>query len=134
MRDEMARIADSITVDVRAQLLIVEKRYAEALEHIPVASLQAGDLCLRLRRWKNAIVVFEHALSQPIRDNTHAHMGLARAALGQRKYSVAAKRSLDALQNGFNDPVAHYLLGLYALTGLKERDQAAEAAFARPSR
>jgi hypothetical protein len=109
--------------------LTAEKHYAEALaalERVPDADpLQTADLHLRLGHMREARQLYEQALSLDP-DNAHAHLGLCRLALRRRKFSVAAQSALDALQRSYQNPPAHFLLGI-ALTGMKEYQRAAEA-------
>jgi len=140
---EMRRIIANAVTDfqpavvdyLRAQVFLVDKRYDDALAALervteaqmvrPSVSLQTADLYLRLRRSNEAREMYEKALAiDP--DNTHAHLGLSRVALGRRRYAAAAQAALDALQCGFNDPQAHFLLGS-ALKGLKQYERAADA-------
>ena len=111
-----------------AQILIAEKRYAEALAilgGVPGTLLESAELYVRLRRWHDAQAAYEQALELDP-DNAHAHLGLCRVALRRRKFSVAAHAALDGLQRIQHDPQAHFLLGL-ALTGLQQYGGAAEA-------
>jgi tetratricopeptide (TPR) repeat protein len=143
MIDEMRRIVDELEsrrrsslVDfLKAQVLIAEKRYPEALAVLermtdadlvrPGLFLQTADLYLRLGRWRDAQQVYERALAiDP--DDACAHIGLCRLALRRRKFSIAAHSALDALQRIHQDPLAHFLLGR-ALTGMKEYGRAADA-------
>ena len=143
MHDEMRRIVDDLErrsqtplVDfLKAQVLIAEKRYPEALAvlervteaHLvrPGLFLQTADLYLRLGRWRDAQHVYERALAiDP--DNAYAHIGLCRMALRRRNFSAAAHSALNALQRIHHYPLAHFLLGR-ALTGMKEYGRAADA-------
>ena len=141
---EMRRIVDDLdgrraqppVVDfLKAQLLVAEKRYEEALaaldrvssvqETRPDLLLQAADLCIKLRRWSEAEMAFQRALDiDP--DNVHAHIGMCRMALRRRRFEPAAQHALDALQRTYHYPLAHFLLGL-ALIGLKDYERAADA-------
>jgi tetratricopeptide (TPR) repeat protein len=120
---------------LKAQVWIVEKRYAEALAALervaeahmlrPGLLLQTADLYLRLRRTRDAQNVYEKALAiDP--DNAQAYVGLCRMALRRREFRMAAHSALDALQRTYQDPLAHFLLGR-ALTGMKDYQRAAEA-------
>jgi len=144
MHDEMRRIVNHLdgratqpaVVDfLKAQVLTVEKRYAEALAALervteahlvrPGLFLQTADLHMRLRHWRNAQQVYERALELDP-DSADAHIGMCRVALRRRKFSVAAHSALDALQRIHHYPLAHFLLGR-ALAGMKEYQPAAEA-------
>src|SRR5579872_2343262 len=140
---EMRRIVDDLdnrveqpVVDyLKAQVLIAEKRYAEALTALervteahlvrPNLFLQTAGLYLRLRREADARKVYDKALALDP-DNSQAHVGLCRMALRRRDFRTAAHSALDALQRTYHDPVAHFLLGR-ALTGIREYERAAEA-------
>ena len=143
MREEMRRIVDdlesrrpSLLVDLlKAQVLIAEKRYPEALAALdrvteahlvrPGLFLQTADLYRHLRRWRDAQQVYEKALAiDP--DNAQAHIGLCRMALRRRKFSVAAHAALAALERVHHDPAAHFLLGR-SLNGIKDYRSAADA-------
>ena len=131
----LARFEPAVIDYLKAQMWIVERRYSEALVALervtetnliqPGVYLQAADLCLRLGRRRDAQQIYEKALAiDP--DNAHAHTGLSRIALRQRRYSIAADLALDALERTYQDPLPHYLLGR-ALTGMQEYERAAEA-------
>jgi tetratricopeptide (TPR) repeat protein len=143
MREEMRRIVDdlesrrpSLLVDLlKAQVLIAEKRYPEALAALdrvteahlvrPGLFLQTADLYRHLRRWRDAQQVYEKALAiDP--DNAQAHIGLCRMALRRRKFSAAAHAALAAIERVHHDPAAHFLLGR-SLTGMKDYRRAADA-------
>jgi tetratricopeptide (TPR) repeat protein len=135
MHEEMRRIVDEfagpspVADYLSIHLLTAEKRYAEAmaaLERVPDSDpLQTADLHLRLGHMREAQQVYEQALAiDP--DNAHAHLGLCRLALRSRKFSFAAQSALDALQRSYQNPPAHYLLGL-ALIGMKHYARAAES-------
>jgi tetratricopeptide (TPR) repeat protein len=120
---------------LKAQVLIGDKNYPEALAELervteahplrPGLLLQTADLYLRLGRRRDAQQVYEKALAiDP--DNANAHIGLCRIALMRRRFSVAARSALDALQRIHHYPLAHFLLGC-ALTGMREYGRAAEA-------
>ena len=131
----LARFQPAVVDYLKAQVLIAEKRYAEALAALervteahlvqPGLFLQTADLYLRLGRRRDAQQIYEKALAiDP--DNAHAHIGLCRMALRQRRFSTAAHSALDALQRTYHDPLAHFLLGR-ALAGMQEYERAAEA-------
>jgi predicted AlkP superfamily phosphohydrolase/phosphomutase/tetratricopeptide (TPR) repeat protein len=143
MHDEMRRIIDGLEsrsqtplVDfLKAQALIAEKRYPEALSLLervteadlvrPGLFLQTAELYLRQGRWREAQQVYEKALALDP-DNAYAHIGVCRTALRRRKFRVAAHSALNALQRIHHYPIAHFLLGR-ALTGMKEYGRSADA-------
>jgi tetratricopeptide (TPR) repeat protein len=131
----LARYQPPVTDYLKAQVLIAEKRYAEALGALervaeghlvrPGVFVQIAELNLRLGRVSEAQQVYEKALEiDP--DSAHAHIGLCRIALRRRKFDAAVQSALDALQRTYQDPLAHFLLGR-ALAGMKEYERAAEA-------
>ena len=131
----LARFQPSVVDYLKAQILTTEKRYREALAALervmeahpsrPALLLQAGDLSVHLRRWREARQVYKQALEiDP--DNAHAHIGVCRIALRHRNFGIAAHAALDALERIHHYPMAHYLLGV-ALAGMKEYEPAAEA-------
>ena len=131
----LARYQPPVIDYLKAQVLMAEKRYPEALAALervteahlvrPGLFLQTADLYMRLGRWGEAQRVYEKALDiDP--DNAHAHLGVCRMALRRRKFGIAAQSALDALQRIYHYPLAHFLLG-QALTGMKEYERAAEA-------
>jgi len=131
----LARYQPPVTDYLKAQVLIAEKRYTEALSvlervsqgHLvrPGLFLQTADLYLRLGRERDARQVYEKALAiDP--DNAQAYIGLCRMALRRRRFRAAAQSALEALQRVYHDPQAHFLLGR-ALTGMREYARAADA-------
>ena len=131
----LARYQPPVIDYLKAQVLMAEKRYAEALSALgkvtaahllrPGLFLQTADLYLRLRRFRDAEGVYRRALAiDP--DNAHAHLGICRIELRRRKFGDAAQAALDALQRVYHYPLAHYLLGV-ALVGMAEYERAASA-------
>jgi tetratricopeptide (TPR) repeat protein len=134
-RRVLARFQPAVVDYLKAQVLVTEKRYAEALAVLetitetqlvrPGLLLQTGDLYLRLGRRRDAQQVYEKALAiDP--DNAHAYIGLCRMALRRRNFGMAVQSALDALQRVYHDPLAHFLLGR-ALVGMKKYERAAAA-------
>lgn len=131
----LARFQPPVADYLKAQVMIVEKRYADALDvltqltaaHLvrPGLFLQTADLYQRLGRAQDARRVYEKALAiDP--DNSQAYTGLCRLELRRRRFSAAAHCALEALQRVYHDPLAHFLLGR-ALAGMKEYRRAADA-------
>ena len=148
LREEMRRIVDdldsrrdqprqqpAVTDYLKAQILVAEKRYDEALAALeqvtrsrrarPELLLQTADLYLRLRRVPEARAIYEKALAMDP-DNVPAHIGLCRIALRKGEFGRAAHLALDALERTYHDPLPHFLLGR-ALAGIEEYKRAAEA-------
>jgi hypothetical protein len=125
--EEMRRIADCFPAVeyFQTQLFIATERYDEAFNNLDAGSLEAAELHLRKRRWNEAKAICERILAHDP-DNPHAYAGLSRAALGQRRYRLAARHALDALDRLHHFPQAHFLLGR-ALAGLGQFERAAEA-------
>jgi tetratricopeptide (TPR) repeat protein len=144
--DEMRRIVEDLHSHpihcraagldfLRAQVLIAERRYGEALAALervtesdllrPGLLLQTADLYLRLGRRDEARRVYTKALALDP-DDAQAHIGLCRMALRERKFSVATQAALSALERVYHDPMAHFLLGV-ALSGIEQSERAAEA-------
>jgi tetratricopeptide (TPR) repeat protein len=142
LHDEMRCIVDDLESRrtlvagyLRAQLLLAERRYTDALVALESVTetnvnqvalyLQTADLCARLCHNGQAQQNYEKALAiDP--DNAHAPLGLCRLALRRRNYGAAATFALDALQRVYQNPIAHYLLGR-ALAGLGDRTRAVDA-------
>ena len=131
----LARFQPPVVDFLKAQVLIAEKRYGEALAALervteghrvrPGLFLQTADLYLQLGRAREAQQVYEKALAiDP--DDRQAHLGMCRLALRRRKFGIAANSALEALQRSHHDPLAHFLLGR-ALVGMKEYERAGEA-------
>jgi tetratricopeptide (TPR) repeat protein len=141
-QEEMQQIADRLAMAgspvagyLRAQLLIVRNQHEEALEVLlglpeaqrsrPPLLLQTADLYLRLGHFTDARDSYQSVLNLDP-DQARAHLGLGRIALHRRKFPAAAQSALDALQIAYNDPAAHFLLGL-ALSGSGDHAGAIEA-------
>ena len=153
MHDEMRRIVSALeerrplrdpspVIDfLRAQVLIVDKRYDEALELLQGLAgansqnmtsapdmrvlLPLADLYLRLRRSNEAEKAYQQVLSiDP--DNVQAYLGLCRVHLRRRNFQAAAHAALHAAERVHHDPAAHFLLGV-ALAGMKRFAPAAGA-------
>ena len=72
---------------------------------------QLGLAYLRLRRWSEAIKQFQRALEiEP--DDASAYLGIARAALGARRFGDAVDAALSSIGIAYQQPAAHYILGL----------------------
>jgi predicted AlkP superfamily phosphohydrolase/phosphomutase/tetratricopeptide (TPR) repeat protein len=131
----LARFEPAVVDYLKAQLLIVQRRHSAALAvlerliatdpHQPALYSEAGDLCLRLRRHRDARRIFARALAiDP--DSVSARIGLCRIAFFRRRFSLAAHLALDALQRSYQNPLAHFLLGR-SLAARNEHQRAAAA-------
>ena len=130
-----ARFHPALIDYLRAQVLMAEKRYEEALASLqqvtdahlmrPGVFLETADLYIRLGRWSEAQQVYEKAVAMDP-DNAQAHIGLCQMALRRRRFGLATRSALDALERVHHDPQSHFLLGL-ALAGEKDYVRAAEA-------
>jgi tetratricopeptide (TPR) repeat protein len=149
LHDEMRRILEDLdgrhrelprfdapVVDyLKAQMMIAERRWESALAVLqrvietnpmqPALHLQAGDLWARVRRNHEAWGSYRRALRIDD-DSVQARLGLCRIALRRRRWWAALKLALEAVQKGYRNPVAHFLLGR-ALMGLGRYEQAADA-------
>ena len=130
----LARYQPGVVDYLKAQTLLAERRYDEALaafERLPDARRQPGvaleiaGLLARQGRLAEARGIYRQALELDP-DNARAHLGLSRVAVRQRDFHAAAQSALDALERNYADPWAHFLLGC-ALRGMKQHEQAAEA-------
>ena len=123
----LARYQPAVVDYLKAQVLIAEQRYDEALAALERvhAPLEIADLYGRLGRASEARQAYREALaSDP--DNANAHLGLCRLALHERDFEAAVQSALDALERNYGDPQSHYLLGL-GLRGLEQFERSAEA-------
>ena len=117
------------------QLKLAEGNFQAALEswreagtadaERPGLFIQLGEAYLGLKRWDDAEVSFRKALDVDP-DNPHAHLGLCRCCLPQRRNRAAVESALQAIQRLYNFPLAHYCLGL-ALARMRHPERAAEA-------
>lgn len=117
-------------------VLAAEGDNAGALEHLqraeqaerqrPGLYLQIGDAYLALRRWDEAEAAFRKALAiDPL--NPHAQLGLARAFLPDRDQAEkAVEAALESVRLLYQNPMAHYILGL-GLMRMRKYFPAAEA-------
>ena len=76
----------------------------------PDLALAIGDSLCTAHAFTRALHWYQSALSHDS-SSTAAHIGLARAQLGQSRYEPAAGHALDALDLSQTLPEAHYLLG-----------------------
>jgi tetratricopeptide (TPR) repeat protein len=131
---ELARYSPAVVDYLKAQLLVADQQYEEALalfERLPQAAqrpdllLNAADLCRKIGRRADAGRIYAEVLAiDP--DNVQAHLGICRLALDERDFDTAAHSALDALQGVHHNPQAHFLLGL-AMEGAKDYARAADA-------
>ncbi len=94
----------------------------EAQPDRPGLHIQVGEAYLKLRRAPEAEESYRKALAiDPL--NFHAHLGVARASLRQRRYEEAAAQALETVRLMFHYPMAHFVLG-NALFRLRRIDAA----------
>lgn len=116
-------------------VLAAEGEHAAALEHLsragradrsrPGLYLQIGDSLVALRRWPEAERAFRRALAiDPL--NPHAHLGVAKACLRQDRVEEGVAAALESVGNLYQNPMAHYILGL-SLLRMKQYFRAVEA-------
>jgi tetratricopeptide (TPR) repeat protein len=106
---------------LEATALASERQYEAALEklteldHEYGARRQAlvlrGNILQHLKRWDEAETAFEEALAGD-REAPAPLLGLARNALGQKKYELALARAQASLDLLYFQPFAHYLCGM----------------------
>ncbi len=136
--DELRLLARFNTYDLdylMGWVLSAEGQPDAALEHLrraeqanatrPGLHLQIGDALFALRRLDEAAGAFAKALALDPR-NPPAPAGLARRRLRQRRNDEALEHALASVNALYQNPVAHYLLGL-ALLRRKQYLRAAEA-------
>jgi len=111
-----------------------ERRYDEALAKLEKLDEDYGarlnalclraDVYLRKRDWFRARVACTSALEiDP--ETPGAHLGLARAALGEHDYGAAVEHAADSIGLLYHQPRAHYLMGLahYGAGDWREAEQ-----------
>lgn len=97
-------------------------RAGEAHPDRPGLHIQVGEAYLKLRKLREAEESYRKALAiDPL--NFHAHLGLARSCLRQRRYEEAAAQALETVRLMFHYPMAHFVLG-NALFRLRRIDAA----------
>lgn len=116
-------------------VLTAEGRHAAALEHLlragradasrPGLHVQIGESLVALRRWPEAEQAFRRALEIDLR-NPHAQLGLAKACLRQGRVEEGVAAALESVGLLYQNPMAHYILGL-GLLRMKQYARAAEA-------
>lgn len=116
-------------------VLTAEGDNAGALEHLQRASrgnasrpglyVQIGEALAALRRWPEAEQSFRRALTiDPL--DPHAHLGVAKCALRQGRVEEGVNEALESTGLCYQNPMAHYILGL-GLLRMKQPFRAAEA-------
>jgi len=78
-----------------------------------------------LHQWNKAQALYRQVIALDA-DNGAAHLGLSRVALERKQFQIAVDAALCAVQRRYQDPQAHYALGI-ALAGLGDFHRAAEA-------
>jgi len=130
--EDMRRIAGEMEAGepavanfLKAQVLMEEKRYEDALAALAGVTQPSGDVYVRLGRWGAARQSYEKALAiDP--DDARAYLGVCRVALRRGNFAAAADAALNALQRAHQSPMGHFLLGR-ALVGMREYERAVEA-------
>jgi tetratricopeptide (TPR) repeat protein len=98
-----------------------EKKYEDALSKLEQldsdygarrnAFVLRGEICQRLKRWKESKVAFEEALKiDP--ESPSPLLGLARTALAAKHYKAAIQYARESIGLLFFQPRAHYIHGL----------------------
>ncbi|MDP2430660.1 MAG: alkaline phosphatase family protein [Pseudomonadota bacterium] len=91
----------------------------------PSLHIQIGETLVALRRWPEAEAAFRRALILDPR-NPHAHLGMAKACLRQGRVEEGVAAALDSVGFLYQNPMAHYILGL-GLLRMKQYFRAVEA-------
>jgi tetratricopeptide (TPR) repeat protein len=91
----------------------------------PATPLRMGQAYAALKRWADAEEQFRTAIDRDD-TNTTAWLGLTRACLAQRQNRDAAEAALNAIGLDFNQPEAHFHLGI-ALHRMGRLPRAVEA-------
>lgn len=109
-----------------------EKKYEDALEKVKeldedfgsrfAALSLRGDIYLQMREWEEARKAYEEARELD-EETPGPYLGLARAALGERKLAEAAELALSSISLLYFQPQAHYLRGV-ALFRLNKFEEA----------
>jgi len=116
-------------------VLRAEGKPEAALEHLqraaqsetrrPSLFIQIGETLGTLRKWPEAETAFRRALALDPR-NPHALLGVGKACLRQDKVEEGVALVLDSIGCLYQNPMAHYILGL-ALIRMKQPFRAVEA-------
>ena len=136
--DELRLTARFSSVDLdllMGWVLTAEGQHVAALEHLlragrgnrsrPGLDVQIGESLVNLRRWSEAERAFRRALAiDPL--NPHAHLGLAKACLRQDRVEEGVHEALESVGLFYQNPMAHYILGL-GLLRMKQPFRAADA-------
>lgn len=93
--------------------------------HLADLHVQIGNVYNKLRKWKDAELAFQSAISIDL-NNAQAYHGLCISLLRQYEYEAAAEAALNAVSLMHYFPEAHYHLG-EALFHLKDYERAAQA-------
>jgi tetratricopeptide (TPR) repeat protein len=112
-----------------------EKKYEDALTKLEQldsdygarrnALVLRGEICQRLKRWKESKAAFEEALEiDP--ESPGPLIGLARTALATKDYELAARHARESIGLLFFQPRAHYIHGIaqYRLGHWEEAEHA----------
>ena len=116
-------------------VLRAEGKPAEALAHLqraaatetrrPTLFIQIGETLGTLKKWPEAEAIFRRALALDPR-NPHALLGAGKACLRQGRLEEGLALVLDSIGCLYQNPMAHYILGL-GLLRMKQYFRAIEA-------
>ncbi|MDA8105821.1 MAG: alkaline phosphatase family protein [Nitrospiraceae bacterium] len=127
---------------LRGSVLLAQKKADDALLHFKKAERisrrnpslydRLGESFVKLKRWTDAEDAYTKSLELDP-DNAEAHTGLARVALAQRRFSLAARHALNSAGLRFHNPNTHYILGtaLHRMGRISEALQALQVAVAQ---
>ena len=101
------------------------RQTSEAYRQRPATRRFEGEILLRQRRWQEAAEVFQDTLKDHP-EEAFLWRGLARARLSQGRITAAEEAALRSLGLVFQQPLAHFLLGV-ARYRLGRFDEAIEA-------
>lgn len=91
----------------------------------PAIALAIADVRAVRGQWDEAARMYRKAIGHPATAGP-AHVGMARVALARAAWERAAEHCLDAMEQRFRLPEAHFLLGV-ALAWMEEPAQAAQS-------
>lgn len=86
------------------------EEFAKISNAYPDTYNQVGGCFLQLKRWDQALDVFNKALETDS-ENAAAHLGVAKCMLAKKNFAECIDHALSATELLFDNPIAHYILG-----------------------